>query len=117
VRPKLGTTVAMRLRFVQSAAQLEGDAAVPRGGKEGYALVASEGERDDGAALGADGSTGTATPAVEPSTPVKEVELKTMPVSTGASSASTSPKGKEKAKGSFTSLSGSDKGGLETVVL
>lgn len=133
VRAKLGPEIAVRLRFVQSAAQREGDGgAVPRGGKDGYALVASDGdaaalgaveaeevEKEGDAEGGSEGATSgvpTATSASVIGSGKREVELTAMAVSSSSGKAATvSPKGGKAA--TFTSLTSSGKAGLETVVL
>ena len=124
VRPKLGINVMMRLRFVQSAAQREGPEALPNGGKEGYALVSSDGDAG-AAALGAEEEEGVEmAPVQTPSTAAQQGSpVKPMPVSTTTNTAnatapnSNSTSSKDKKKGKFSSISSGDAIDLSQVAL
>lgn len=125
VRPKLGINVMMRLRFVQSAAQREGPEALPNGGKEGYALVSSDGDAG-AAALGAEEEEGVEmAPVQTPSTAAQQGSpAKPMPVSITATTTSSatapnsnSTSSKDKKKGKFSSISSGDAIDLSQVAL
>jgi hypothetical protein len=125
VRPKLGEGILMRLRFVQSAAQREGAGAVPGGGKDGYALVSSDGEaHEEGGAVNVGGEAGVEMAGVTAAktssakgSSAKASPSKPMAVSSAAAAPSGSAKSK-KTEAAFTSLVSGNKGGsLEQIVL
>ena len=122
IRPKLGTDIQMRLRFVQSSSQRDASGPVP-GGKSGYALVSTDGE--SGGNLGADQSIGSPSDVGVEMAPVTSASAETpsspkgtpMPISDSGSSTKSS-KSAKKTEAAFTSLvTGKKPAGLEQVVL
>lgn len=122
IRPKLGETIAMRLRFVPSAAQLDGSGATGTG----YALVTSDG--DAGANLGAT-TSGSAGEGVELTAGVKSSaqastaaaaavtasngsgkKATAMKTETATTTPSSSGKKGKKTEAAFTSLASGNKG-------
>lgn len=112
IRPKLGEGIAMRLRFVPSAAQLDGSGATGTG----YALVTSDG--DAGANLGATGSTGSAGEGVELTAGVKSSAVASSAAMSSAAASASTGSGKKatpmKTETATTTPSSSAKKGKKT---
>lgn len=125
VRPTLGAEIALRLRFVPTAAQLDGSGATGTG--TGYALVNSDGDAitdsstgnlgaSEGVELTATGAS-AATSAKESGSSKKAVPMKTATTTTAAA-VSTSVKGKgKKTEAAFTSLVSGNKGDDSNITL